>query len=165
MRQIHFDFHDFIDEKIIRKSVELIELFESAPLEHVLLTHASRGWAARALEHLGLKKFFPDEQIIPAEDTDFLRKSGSRVPFEKALSLLKTPPKETIVIEDIADNLRIPHEMGMGTILVHYGRPPKPMPDHVWRDFHSASDFLSSFMEEKIKERRDESCTRLKPFS
>lgn len=142
-RKIHFDFHSFIDEKLIGKSLDLIALFEKTALKHTLVTHASREWAARALAHIGLKDFFPDSKIIPAEDTGFARKSESRQPFEKALALLDLAPAQTVVVEDIAANLRIPHEMEMGTVLVHYGQPPDPMPFFIDRDYNNALDFLA----------------------
>lgn len=141
-KKIHFDFHTFIDEKLIRGEMELIALFERAPLDHVLVTHASREWAARALDHIGLRKFFPDERIIPAEEVDFERKSSSRVPFEKALGLLGLEASRVIVVEDIAENLQVPRSMGLDTVLVHYGQPPLPMPDYVGHDYNNAIDFL-----------------------
>ena len=140
--QLHYDFHSFIDEKLIRKSLELIALFEKTHLRHALVTHASGEWAARALSHIGLKDFFPDERIIPAEAVDFQRKSESRAPFEKALTLLGVSPSCAVVVEDLADNLRIPYEMGLATVLVHYGRPPEPMPGHVLMDCNNAAEFL-----------------------
>lgn len=142
--QLHYDFHTFIDEKLIRKSLELIALFEKTHLRHALVTHASGEWAARALRHIGLKEFFPDEQIIPAEAVDFQRKSESRAPFEKALALLGLPSARVMVVEDLAENLRIPHEMGLATVLVHYGQPPEPVPDYVLMDCNNAATFLES---------------------
>lgn len=142
--QVHFDFHTFIDEKLIRRELELIALFEKTHLRHALVTHASGEWAARALSQIGLKEFFPDEMIISAEAIDFQRKSESRAPFEKALALLGLPPSHVVVVEDLAENLRIPHEIGLATVLVHYGRPPEPMPSHVQLDCNNAAEFLKA---------------------
>lgn len=139
---IHYDFHEFIDEKLLRKEAELISLFEKSSLGHVLVTHASREWAGRALRHIGLKEFFPDEKIIPAEDTNFMRKSESKIPFENALALLEIQKEKVVVVEDIAENLRIPYQMGLATVLVHYGRPPSPMPEHVRMDYNNALTFM-----------------------
>lgn len=142
--QLHYDFHDFIDEKLIRKSLELVAAFERSPLGHVLVTHASRGWAGRALAHIGLKEFFPDEKILPAEDTGFARKSESCAPFEKALELLGVDAENVAVVEDIAVNLRLPYELGMDTVLVHYGQKPSPMPPYVRHDYNNALEFLQA---------------------
>lgn len=144
-QQMHYDFHRFIniDEKLIKKSVELIELFAKINLTHVLVTHASGEWAHRALTHLGLKEFFPDNKIIPLESTNFKNKSDSRVPFEMALGLLDLLPERAVVVEDMSANLRIPHDMGLGTVLVHYGKPPVPMPDYINMDCNNAIEFLN----------------------
>lgn len=146
-RQIHFDFHSFIDEKLIRSSLDLAKLFEAAPLRHTLVTHASAEWAERALAHIGLKRFFADDMIIPAEATNFMRKSESHIPFEQALALLDLPPEKVVVVEDIAANLRIPREMGMATVLVHYGQKPNPVPDYVSLDCNNAAIFLQKLMD------------------
>ncbi len=142
--QLHYDFHEFIDEKLIRKSAELVQLFGKTHLKHALVTHASGAWARRALEHIGLAAFFPDERIIPAEEINFERKDESRAPFEKALSLLELSPEKAAVVEDLAPNLRIPHEMGLMSVLVHYGQRPEPMPAHVTMDCNNAAEFLES---------------------
>ncbi|MCB9990257.1 MAG: haloacid dehalogenase [Rhodospirillales bacterium] len=139
---IHLDFHDFIDETIIKKSKDLADLFVRSGLQHILVTHGSRRWAHKALLHLGLDRFFPPERIIPAEEIDFARKHASRVPFEKALQILDLPEAHVAVVEDMADNLLIPHEMGLSTILVHYGRVPDPMPDHIDYAYNNAAEFL-----------------------
>ena len=140
--RLHHDYHSFVDENLIRGEAELIALFERAPQRHVLLTHASREWAERALARIGLKAFFPEDRIVAAEDTDFQPKSDSRAPFEKALGLLGLPPEKSVVVEDTAANLRIPCAMGMATALVHYGRPPDPMPDYIDADYNNAVAFL-----------------------
>ncbi|PJB72264.1 MAG: hypothetical protein CO093_03340 [Alphaproteobacteria bacterium CG_4_9_14_3_um_filter_47_13] len=145
--QIHIDFHSFMDKKLIRKSLDLVTIFETTPFDHILVTHASREWATRALLQIGLKDFFPDTHIIPIEDINFMRKSDSRVPFERALTLLNLPPEKVVVVEDIAANLHIPKKMGIGTVLVHYGNPPRPMPDYIDNHYHNALEFLMERIE------------------
>ena len=70
-------------------------------LPQVIVTNASRGWAARALSHLGLKDFFPDDMIIPIEDVDFQPKAYSRVPFEAALSRMGVAAESTLMVDDM----------------------------------------------------------------
>lgn len=143
MTQLHYDFHTFIDEKLINRSLELAALFSASRHGHVLVTHASAEWAARALSHIGLKKYFPDDRIIAAEAVDFARKSESRIPFERALSTLDLPADQVAVVEDIAENLRIPRAMGMTTALVHYGRPPQPLPEFIDLSCNNAAEFMA----------------------
>lgn len=140
--QLHYDFHDLIDERLIRRSLDLIGLFEKTGLRHALVTHSSGRWARRALSHIGLAPFFPEEAIFPAEDVAFRSKAESREPFERALSLLGLAEDKVAVVEDVAANLRIPHEMGLATVLVHYGKNPDPMPGFVGFSCNNAADFL-----------------------
>ncbi len=142
--RMHHDFHDAIDETLIKKSAALAALFDRVALGHALVTHASRGWAVRTLDHLGLRPFFPDERIFAAEDSGFERKSESRRAFDAALHALDLPPGQAMVVEDIAGNLRIPKEMGLLTGLVHYGRPPEPLPAHIDWHGNNAADFLEA---------------------
>lgn len=141
---MHADFHDFLDETVIHRSLELAELFRQAALQNIIVTHASQNWARRILNHLGLSGHFPGDRIIAAEDVAFQSKASSRVPFERALDLLGLAPDRVVVVEDSAQNLRIPHEMGLTTVLLHYGQPPVPMPDHVHMDCNNAADFLKT---------------------
>ena len=62
--ELHLEFHKHLDEKILDVSHELIECFRNYDLKHVLVTHGSRHWAMKALNHLDLKQFFPDEVIF-----------------------------------------------------------------------------------------------------
>jgi putative hydrolase of the HAD superfamily len=140
--QLHFDFHNYIDEKIIARSIELVNLFEELSLNHVLVTHASHEWAQRALTHLGLKDHFPDQMIIPAEATGFERKSESKIPFEMAIQKLSCPPACLVVVEDIAENLAIPYEMGLFTVLVHHGRKPEMLPSYINMACNNAVEFM-----------------------
>lgn len=139
---IHFDFHKTIDETIIETCSETISLFESLGLKHFLITHASRDWAIRTTRHLGLSRWLNEENCIGLEDTGFQMKSESRAPFERALDYLGLPAGEVLMVEDTADNLKVPHEMGMGTVLVHHGQKPESMPDYIDRDFDNAPALL-----------------------
>ena len=141
---LHHDYHEFINEKIIEKSLEVVSLFEQTSLSHALVTHASMGWASRMLEHLGLKKFFDDERIFAAETVDFNKKSQSEIPFNIAVEALGIERSSIIVVEDLAENLKIPSDMGIKTALVHYGQRPHPMPSFIDFDCANASEFLKN---------------------
>lgn len=128
---LHFAVHKHLDEKVINASRELQEMLDAAPLTHALLTHGERGWALRVLQHIGLRHHFPDPQVFALEDMAFEKKNSSRQPFLLGLAALKLPPQSVVMMEDLADNLRIPHEMGMGTVWLHHGRIPDTLPRHV----------------------------------
>ena len=74
---------------------------------------------------------------LQLEDYDFESKSESRRSFEEALEKLGCAPENAVMVEDLVKNLKIPHEMGMKTVLIHHGKPPEEIPDFV--DYHCNS--------------------------
>ena len=128
---LHFAFHRHLNEKIINASQELQHLLDAAPLTHALITHGARDWATRVLQHIGLRHHFPEAQIFALEDMAFEKKHESARPFRAGLAALNLPPENALVMEDLAANLRIPHEMGIGTVWLHHGRVPDTLPPHV----------------------------------
>jgi putative hydrolase of the HAD superfamily len=128
---LHFEYYGYLDETVIEKSKKVNELFTELDLHHTLVTHSPMGWAERVLEHLELRKFFPDDHIFPFESYDFKPKSEDRKAFNTAINKLSFPVEEVAVVEDLIPNLRIPHEMGINTILIHHGKVPDSIPDYV----------------------------------
>ena len=120
-RALHFSIHGLVDEKIIIRSEGLIDQMQSLSLHHVVVTHGARDWALRVLQQIGLIPLFPDHLVHALEDFDFHKKGSSRVPFETGLAALGLAPADVIMVEDQERNLRIPHEMGMGTVLLNHG--------------------------------------------
>jgi putative hydrolase of the HAD superfamily len=139
---LHHELHSYIDEKIIRASHEVRELFATLPHKSVLITHGAHGWAERVLTHLGLRGFFADENILAFEHFDFESKAQSRRAFDMGLSRLNLDAKDVVIVEDTVANLRVPHGMGLNTALIHHGRPPAPMPEYVQHSFSSVIDVL-----------------------
>lgn len=139
---VHHEFHKHLDEKILDKSLELIETFKKYTLEHILVTHGSRHWAERALDHLDLRQFFPDERIFGLEDYDYQKKDESQFVFKMAMDLLGFDAHEMIMAEDTVRNLHHPHDLGMKTVLVHHGRLPKEALPHVHHMVHSAEEIF-----------------------
>ena len=130
-RRLHFDFHTHVDEKIIETSVDMQALFGAVDLKHALVTHGARDWALRVLKHLGLSPWFPPEHVFGLEDYGFRRKSEGADSFVKAIEALQLPPEQLLFVEDTPENLRIPYELGIGTVLIHHGTPPPDPPPHV----------------------------------
>lgn len=134
---LHYEVHGTIDEKVIRDTLAVRDLFAAARRDHVLVTHSARVWAEKVLSHLGLRDFFPDGRVLAFEHYDFESKGESRRAFEMALDRIGHPAREVVVVEDTLKNLRIPREMGFGTVLIHHGRPPADIPGFV--DFSCAN--------------------------
>lgn len=139
---LHHHYHGFMDETVIKKSLEVKLFFESLPLNHVLVTHSHRSWALRVLRHLDLQDWFPEERVLGLEDYDFRHKHACRTCFDKALGLLGLEPHEALMAEDTLPNLKIPHELGMATAFIHHGRKPEATPEFVHLSCNSTLDLL-----------------------
>jgi putative hydrolase of the HAD superfamily len=140
--ELHLEFHKHLDEKILDVSHELIDCFKKHDLRHVLVTHGSRHWAMKALNHLSLKQFFPDHFIFGLEDYDFKKKDESPFVFEMAMDLVSLTAPEMVMAEDTLRNLSHPHALGMKTVLVHHGRKPQEQAAYVDHMVHSAQEIF-----------------------
>jgi putative hydrolase of the HAD superfamily len=147
--KLHLDLHDHIDETIIKSSQRTIELFQKIALNHVLVTHGSGDWAQRVLDHLGIKKFFPDGHIFPFERYGFQKKSECGEIFKISGKYLNTNNQNIVVIEDTVENLRIPSEMGMMTVLIHHGSKASKAPDFVNYSCNNVVDILEKIISDK----------------
>lgn len=146
---LHHKFHGYIDETLIVKSLETIDMFHRVGLKHALVTHGSAEWAKRVLKHLGLAPWFRDECVLGLEDYRFEKKSDSALSFSQALKMLDLDAEEAIFVEDTPRNLSIPHRMGMGTVLIHYGARTEILPDFIDADYNNALDLLHHIVQQK----------------
>lgn len=142
---LHFAFHRNLDEKVINASLELQAQLDRAPLCHALITHGARDWAMRVLAHIGLRKHFPDERIFALEDMGFEKKHESPRPFIAGMRALNMGAENIVMMEDLAENLVIPHRMGMATVWLHHGRVPEYVPSHVDFTCANAVEFMDYF--------------------
>lgn len=143
-RDMHLPFHAEMDHKVTNACPDLPSAFASQPeIKHVLMTHASREWAIRMLDHLGLADFFEDKAILGLEDVDFEHKHESDRVTKTSLEIMGLNPNEAAFAEDRDWNLTIPHEMGLTTILIDHPTQPRELPTHVDYRFDRAADFLN----------------------
>lgn len=140
----HLEFNKRLDVNLVaKKNHEIVEAFTHHPGQHVLLTHASRDWAERMLEHLGLSAFFPSAHILPIEEVGYARKNLGPEPFQQALAKLGLPAGEVAMLEDSAINLVHAHALGLWTAYIHHGKPLSPQPDYVKSQFANAAEALA----------------------
>ena len=140
---LHGPFHAEMDHTITEICADLPAAFENTPhLDHVLMTHATRDWALRMLDRMGVAEFFEDHAILGLEDVDFHHKHESDVVTLRSLDILGTDPHNTAFIEDRDYNLKIPHKLGLTTILMDHPSQPKELPAHVDFRFDRAASFL-----------------------
>lgn len=140
---MHFMINKNLDHQALKRCEDTRAAFAAMDdVSHALITHAARDWAFRALDHLGLRDWFPEERIFGFENYDFESKAKSRRAFEMALDTLNRNPQDCVMVEDTLENLRVPHEMGMKTVFVHHGNRPANLPDFVHYDMTNATELM-----------------------
>jgi putative hydrolase of the HAD superfamily len=106
--------HD-IDHSPVKPDPRLAAAIERLPGRKFILTNGSRAHAEKVAERLGVTGHFEDIfDIVRAE----LLPKPARETYDRFLALTRVDPKKTVIFEDLARNLVVPHALGMTTVLV-----------------------------------------------
>lgn len=142
-RDLHLPFHAEMDHTVTIACPDLPQAFADRPhIKHVLMTHASRDWAMRMLDHLGLSQYFEPHAVLGLEDVDFRHKHESDYVVRTCLDILGAEAATTAFAEDRVYNLTYPKKMGLTTILIDHPSQPRELPDYIDHRFARAADFL-----------------------
>ena len=106
--------HD-IDHSPITHSLELSQALEKLPGKKIIFTNGTVEHAHNVTERLGITHHFSEVYDIVA--TNYIPKPD-RQAYEHVLLEASITPKNTAMFEDLARNLKVPHELGMTTVLV-----------------------------------------------
>lgn len=112
------DFLDFahdIDHTDIELNESLGEAIEKLPGRKLILTNGSRKHAENVARKIGILDHFEDVFDIAA--SNFVPKPDRRA-YESFLEKHAVEPARAAMFEDIANNLTVPHELGMTTTLI-----------------------------------------------
>jgi putative hydrolase of the HAD superfamily len=110
--------HD-IDHSAIQPDPRLAAAIERLPGPKFILTNGSRAHAEKVAARLGVTHHFEDIfDIVRAE----LLPKPNRETYDRFVSTSGIDPKATVIFEDLARNLAVPHDLGMTTVLVVPGR-------------------------------------------
>ncbi|HEY9162527.1 MAG TPA: pyrimidine 5'-nucleotidase [Desulfomonilia bacterium] len=107
--------HDVPVEDILFEDEMLKEALSAISLPMIAFTNASRDYASRVLNALGVKEYFVD--IFSIEDMDFIPKPLA-APYEKVVERYGCEPSEVIFVDDRADNVETAQSLGMHGILL-----------------------------------------------
>ena len=144
---LHFPYHKNIDESVIQPLENLSQYLGLLNIPQIILTNASRCWAERVLQFIGIGHIFDSKKIIPMEDVDFEPKSSSEKGFRKAIDLLNLNPANIIMVEDLDRNLITAKKIGLQTAYIYYKNPIKNLPsyiDYQYKDsLHLIKDLFS----------------------
>jgi putative hydrolase of the HAD superfamily len=110
--------HD-IDRSSLFPDRALAAAITALPGRKLILTNGSREHALRTASALGLETMFED--IFDIADADFVPKPAA-LTYERFFERHAVDPVRAVMFEDLAENLIVPHERGMTTVLV----VPKP---------------------------------------
>lgn len=117
------DFLDFaheIDLSLLDPDPRLGKAIEALPGRKLILTNGSRQHAENVSRKLGIRDQF--EEIFDIVAADFVPKPEART-YERFLGKHAVDPARAAMFEDLEKNLRVPHALGMQTVLVLPVRP------------------------------------------
>lgn len=137
-------YHKRLDHKVITPYPTLAQKFNAlnGHADHVVLTHSNADWAGRAIDHIALRPWLPEDRVLSWEHYKEW-KSSSTKGFEKAASLLQADPKDIVFADDSLRNLKTAKSMGMTTVWTSHGRVmPAGQGAHVDHNVENIEVFL-----------------------
>ena len=104
-----------IDHSVLEANPPLGEMLEKLPGRKLILTNGTRKHADAVMKKLGIHEHFEDVFDIVAGELE--PKPSARM-YERFLERHDVDPAKAAMFEDLARNLKVPHDMGMTTVLV-----------------------------------------------
>ncbi|MEO0673953.1 MAG: pyrimidine 5'-nucleotidase, partial [Pseudomonadota bacterium] len=112
------DFMDYvhdIDVSAVTPCTRLAATIAALPGRRFVFTNGSVKHADNVLGRLGIANLF--DEIFDIAAAGYVPKPKAQ-PYDIFAKTHDLDPRRAVMFEDIADNLRVPHKMGMGTVLV-----------------------------------------------
>lgn len=106
--------HD-IDYASVPRNPALLAALERLPGRKIVFTNGTAKHARNVMERLGVAEAF--HGVFDIVDSDHIPKPAAE-PYAKFLRDHGVDPARGAFFEDIANNLKVPHELGMKTVLV-----------------------------------------------
>jgi len=140
--------HD-IDLAPVPVMPELAAAIKNLPGRKLIYTNGSRPHAERVADKLGVLNLF--DGITDIASSKFIPKPAADA-YELMIKEHDVDPAQAVMFEDMPQNLTVPHDMGMATVLVHSSYFDHPIqtqieqwdtpPDHV----HYMTKDLTAFL-------------------
>ena len=133
--------HD-VDISFLQKDHKLAEEIKKLKGKKIIFTNGSRKHAINVTKKIGIDKLFDD--IFDIVNADYIPKPSIEA-YKKLVEEHKIDPKLSVLVEDIARNLKPAYEMGMKTIWIENDEPwAKKFSDSQFIDYRTndLSDFL-----------------------
>ena len=123
--------HD-IDIDFLKKDEKLAEEMKKLEGKKIIFTNGSKKHAINVTRRIGIEQYF--DGIFDIVDSDFIPKPSIE-PYKKLVEKHKIDPKLSVLVEDIARNLKPAYEMGMKTVWIENDEP--------WAKKFSDADFVN----------------------
>lgn len=106
--------HD-IDYSPVLPYPELVETIRALPGRKYIFTNADIGHAEAVLNRLGGADIFDGMFDIKAAG---YQPKPARIAYETCFTALDVTPEKAVMFDDLAKNLKVPHDMGVSTVHV-----------------------------------------------
>ena len=123
--------HD-VDISFLKKDYKLAKEIKKLNGKKIIFTNGSRKHALNVTKKIGIDKLF--DGIFDIVSADYIPKPSIE-PYKKLVEEHKIDPKLSVLVEDIARNLKPAYEMGMKTIWIKNEEP--------WAKEFSDGDFIN----------------------
>ena len=121
--QSYLDYVHDIDHSVLPSLPDLKNELDELPGRKFIFTNGSFFHGEKVADALGVLDAF--DGIFDIAAADFVPKPHSGA-YERFLKQHNVDPLQAVMFEDLHPNLRMPHEMGMTTVLVHSGYDDHP---------------------------------------
>jgi putative hydrolase of the HAD superfamily len=128
-----------IDLDALRPQPDLVAALERLPGRRIVHTNGSRAHAARVLARVGLTDLI--DAVYAIEDKGLVPKPGAEA-YARIIAADGYDPARAAMVEDKAENLRVPKDLGMATVWVAH-EEGTPAPPYVDRRVTRLSAFLA----------------------
>ena len=116
----------------MKKDLKLVKEMERLEGKKIIFTNGSRKHAINVTKRIGIDQCF--DGIFDIVDSNFVPKPLIE-PYKKLVEKHKIDPKLSVLVEDIARNLKPAYEMGMKTVWIENNEP--------WASKFSDDDFVN----------------------
>lgn len=128
--------HD-IDFSVLSINQDLNAMIARLPGRKLIYTNGTLPYAQRVLTAVGLEGAF--DAIYGVEHANYRPKPESAA-YSQIIKQANIPPKNATMFEDSVANLRVPHDLGMKTVLVHTTEDTPS--DHIHFQTNNLAEFL-----------------------
>ena len=137
---LHFlnDVHDISFESL-SKDAALAHTISSLSGRKIIFTNSDKAYAQKVVAARGLMDVF--DAVYTIEDTGFTPKPQQKA-FDLVVSADGFAPTRAAMFEDDPRNLKVPHDLGMATVLVH----STSADPHIHHTTDNLTQFLRQFV-------------------